>query len=73
MPQDRKQYAAAIYVSVWDGGIEIKTTCKYDPISKTCFDIAPSGVEGVECLEDEYVLLPDDTELREEDGVTFDY
>jgi hypothetical protein len=69
----KKEHIAAIYVSVWDGGIEIRTPCKYDPATKTCFDIASSDVEGVECLEDEYVLLPDDTELRKDDGVIFDY
>lgn len=73
MPKPEHQSTAAIYVSVWDGGIEVRTPCKYAPDAKTCFDIESSDVEGAECLEDEYVLLPDGTELREEDGVTFDY
>ncbi len=63
----------ATYTSVWDGGIEVTTVCDYDPDTKTVTDIEDSGVEGVDTLEDEYVTLPDGSELREDDGVTFDY
>ena len=62
----------ATYTSVWDGGIEVTTACQYNPDTKTVTDIEDSGVEGVECLEDEFVTV-DGHDLREEDGVTFDY
>lgn len=63
----------ATYTSVWDGGINVETACEYDSETKVCTDIEDSGVTGVETLEDEYVTLPDGTELREKDGVTFEY
>lgn len=64
----------ATYTSVWETGTGIPTPCKYDPTTKTVFNIEPSGVDvGDAQLTDEYVTLADGTELREEDGVTFDY
>jgi hypothetical protein len=63
----------ASYTSVWDGGIRVTAPCEYDPDTKTVMNIEQSGVDGVEDLEDEYVTLPDGADLREEDGVTFDY
>lgn len=63
----------ATYTSVWDGGIEITTDCEYDPNTKYVTDIGTSDVDGVEVLEDEYVTLPDGTELREKDGIVFEY
>lgn len=70
------QYAGIIeatYTSVWDGGVEIASACKYDADERRVFDIADSGVAGVESLEREYATLPDGTELGEGDEVTFDY
>lgn len=63
------------YVSVWDGGFEIETKAKYDPIKRIVFDIeSVEGVDGdgyeVENLEEEFILLPDGTKLfvEEENG-----
>jgi hypothetical protein len=54
----------AKYVSVWDGGT-ITTNCQYDQKTKVVSDIESSDVEGLDMLEDEYVLLPDGTEVRD--------
>jgi hypothetical protein len=70
------QYAGIIeatYTSVWDGGVEITSACKYDADERRVFDIADADVSGVESLEREYVTLPDGTELGEDDDVSFDY
>lgn len=55
----------AKYVSVWDGGIEVKTNCEYNPTTKEVYDIETSDVDGLDVCEDEYVLLPDGTEVRD--------
>jgi hypothetical protein len=55
----------AKYVSVWDGGITVTTNCQYDQKTKVVSDIESSDVEGLDMLEDEYVLLPDGTEVRD--------
>ena len=51
----------ATFVSVWDGGIEIRSNCEFNPISKEVTDIDIAEVDGLETLEDEYVELPDGT------------
>lgn len=63
------------YVSVWDGGFEIKTKAKFDPVKSLVFDIeSTEGVDGngdeVEQLVEEYILLPDGTKyfVEEENG-----
>jgi hypothetical protein len=63
----------ATYTSVWDGGVEVSSPCKYDADERRVFDIAGADVSGVESLEREYVILPDGTELDEDDDVSFDY
>jgi hypothetical protein len=55
----------AIYVSVWDGGTEIRTKCDYDPTTKEVSDIEVADVNGLDVLDDEYVELPDGTEIRD--------
>lgn len=55
----------ATYVSVWDGDIEIRTDCEYEIDTKTVSDIESSDVDGIDCLDDEYVELPDGTVIRE--------
>lgn len=55
----------ATFVSVWDGGIEIRSHCEFNPISKEVTDIDIAEVDGLETLEDEYVELPDGTEIRD--------
>lgn len=69
----KKGKVKARYVSVWDGGVEVMSGCEYDPATKTVSDIGDTDVTGVEVKEDEYVELPDGTQLREKDGITFDY
>lgn len=55
----------ATYVSVWDGGIEIRTRCLFNRDMSTVFDVESADVNGLEVLEDEYVELADGTEVRE--------
>lgn len=63
------------YVSVWDGGVEIKTPCLFDEDSKRCYEIRESeeDVAHLDSLDAEFVELSDGTRLNEDDGVTFDY
>lgn len=65
----------AEYTSVWDGDIAITTNCLYDPGKKYVTDIEDSDVdpEGLEDLEDEYITLPDGTQLRAKDGIRYEY
>ena len=55
----------ATFVSIWDGSNEIRTTCKFDPLTKDVTDIESSDVSGLDILFDEYVELPDGTEVRD--------
>lgn len=55
----------AKYVSVWDGGTTITTNCKYDPKTNVVSDIETSDVEGLDMLDEEYIELPDGTEIRD--------
>lgn len=55
----------AKYVSVWEGGIEVTTSCEYDVQTNEVYDIETSDVDGLDALEDEYILLPDGTEVRD--------
>lgn len=57
----------ATYVSVWDGGIDIRTNCEYDPITKDVTDIESVDVGGLEVLEGEYIELPDGTVIDRKD------
>jgi len=54
----------ATYVSVWDGGIEIRTRCIFSREMSTVFDVETADVEGLDVLEDEYVELADGTQVR---------
>ena len=49
----------ATYVSVWDGDVEIRTDCMYDIDTGTVSD-----VNGIDNLNDEYIELPDGTQIR---------
>jgi hypothetical protein len=80
----RKKWTKLIkanYVSVWDNGTFVRTSCKYDPKEKRCYDIDCSDIDvGDATLEREYVELPNTIrrngwvfELGEDEGVTFDY
>jgi len=64
----------AWYVSVWDGGVTLKSPCLYDEEKKRCFSILPVDVDGVGNLDFEAVELPPDGRWEGKcDGVTFEY
>jgi hypothetical protein len=54
----------ATYVTVWDGGIEIRTQCLFDKESSTVYDVESVEVNGLDVLEEEFVELSDGTEIR---------
>ena len=54
----------ATYVSMWDGGVEARSACKFDAELMRVYDIEDSNVEGVENLDEEYI--------ETEDGGKFD-
>jgi len=45
------------YVSVWDGGVKIESPCTVDPRTRKIVIEHASGVEGLETMEREYVVL----------------
>jgi len=55
----------AKYTSVWDGGINITTNCDYDPQTKKVSNIESVDPGNVQDLDDEFITLPDDTEVRD--------
>ena len=60
----------ATYVSVWDGGVEIRTSCLYwqnvygEAVSNNISDIDAVYVDGLDICEDEYVELPDGSQIK---------
>ena len=46
----------ALFVSVWDGGVEIDTPCKVNLETKEVFDIVTSRYNG-DHLEKEYIEI----------------
>lgn len=55
----------ATYVTVWDGGIEIRTQCLFDKNSSTVYDVESVEVNGLDVLEAEFVELADGTEIKD--------
>ena len=55
----------AIYVSIWDGGIEIRSECFIDLETNDVTDIEQFDVEGLDYCEEEYVELPDGEIIEE--------
>ena len=55
----------ATYVTVWDGGIEIRTKCLFDRNASTVYDVETADVNGLEILEEEFVELSDGTKVRD--------
>ena len=47
----------AEFFSYWDGGIEVKTSCKVNTLTKEVFDIKQSSIEGLENCEGEHVCF----------------
>lgn len=68
---------SATYVAVFDDHVVCRSHCLYDPESKTVTAIEAADnadeAENADARTDEYVRPPDATELRENDGVVFDY
>lgn len=50
-------YSKATFVSVWDGGIEIRSNCLFNTETKDITDIETIDIDGLEVLMDEYVEL----------------
>lgn len=55
----------AKYTSVWDGGINITTNCEFDETTKIVSNIESVDPGKVHHLDDEFVTLPDGTEVRD--------
>lgn len=48
----------ATYVSVWDGGTEIRTSCEYTPETRTASNIETiNDVEDLDFLDEEFIEL----------------
>lgn len=66
----------AKYVSIFDGCIRCESECQFDPKTKTVSEIEIADncddAEDADSLTDEFVVV-NGKELREKDGVTFDY
>ena len=54
----------AKFVSVWDGGT-VTTNCQFNPVTKVVSNIQMVEIGELDCLNEEYVLLPDGTEVRD--------
>jgi hypothetical protein len=56
----------ATYISVWDDGTPIETSCEFDRETNTASNIESADVseEDIDVLTDEFVLLSDGTEIR---------
>jgi hypothetical protein len=62
----------ATYVSSWDGGTEIESSCMFDTETNEVTDIESVDVDHMDLnvCEREYIVLPDGTELDvEQDGL----
>ena len=66
----------ATYVSIFDDDIMVESPCKYNAETKQVFAIQDGNTDvadNADAMTDEYVVLPNRVELREEDGVHFNY
>ena len=57
----------ATFISIWDGCTMLESDCLIDEETNNVYDIEQIDVSKMDLnvLEDEYVLLPDGTEIRE--------
>lgn len=57
----------AIFVSVWDGGTVISTSCMFNPKTNDATDIVQADVSGMdlETLDEQYVELPNGEKITE--------
>lgn len=46
-----------MYVSVWDGGVEVKSTCKVNNLTREVVSVEYVRVDGLDQFEREYVLI----------------
>lgn len=61
----------ATYVSVWDGGIQIRTNCKFDQATKQVSDVESADVDGLDFCEEEFIELSNGEVIKDfvnEDG-----
>jgi hypothetical protein len=54
----------ATYVSVWDGGVAVRSKCTYNRETGIVSDIECVDVD-VDSLEDEYIELSDGTQIHD--------
>jgi hypothetical protein len=57
----------AEFVSVWDGGIVVRTRCKFDTVSGVVSDIEGSDIDGLGSLNEERVEWGDQMRFVEVD------
>lgn len=43
----------ATYVSIWDGGVKISTSCDFNPETKEVSDIETTDIDGLDILEEQ--------------------
>jgi len=55
----------AIYVSIWDDGVEISSNCEFDIKTNTVSDIDSIDVQGIDILMEEYIELKDGTKITD--------
>jgi hypothetical protein len=65
----------ATYISVWDGGTEIVTTCDYDPQTNVISNVEVANVDGLnlDVLDKEYLELQDGTTVTKFYNLDDDY
>lgn len=61
----KNQIMLVEYVSLWDDGVEIETTAKYNPVTGLVYDIETTDedIEDLDILEAEFIRFNDGTEL----------
>ena len=53
----------ATFVSVWDGGTEIRTSCQFNPDTNDVTDIELADGTGLDIFDEQYVELSDGTKV----------
>ena len=68
----RKNVVNATFVSVWDGGTIISSSCKVDLDTKKIFDIQVVDCNQVCCHDEEYIVIDGERYSAGEEGVAND-
>jgi hypothetical protein len=55
----------AIYVSVWDGSTEIRSSCEFNPETKDVTNIESVDVDGIDICFEEFIELPTGEIIKE--------